>query len=55
MVYCGPIAPMYNVCVKYGLDVHVKDILNGKIFSYTAWKGLVNSAIMEKENAHVVN
>ncbi len=41
---------MYKVCVKYGLDVHVKDILNGKIISNAAWKGLVNSAIMEREN-----
>ncbi len=41
---------MYKVCVKYGLDVHVKDILNGKIISNAAWKILVNCAIMEREN-----
>ncbi len=46
----GPIALMYNVCLKYSLNVHVMDILNGKIISNTAWKGLVNSAIMEREN-----
>ncbi len=41
---------MYNVCLKYSLDVNVMDILNGKINSNTAWKGLVNSAFMEREN-----
>ncbi len=46
----GHIALMYKVCVKFGLDVHVNDILNGKIINNAAWKGLVNSAIMEREN-----
>ncbi len=46
----GLIALTYKVCVKYDLDVQVKDILNGKIISNAAWKGLVNSAIMEREN-----
>ncbi len=41
---------MYKVCVKYGLDVHVKDILNSKIISNEAWKGLVNSGTMAREN-----
>ncbi len=41
---------MYKGCVKYGLEVHVMDILNGKIISNAAWKDLVNSAIMEMEN-----
>ncbi len=41
---------MYKVCVKYGLHGHVMDILNGKIISNSAWKGLVNSTIMEREN-----
>ncbi len=45
-----PIALMYKVCVKYGLDVHVMDILNSKIIGNAAWKGLVNSAIMGREN-----
>ncbi len=38
LVSHGPIALMYKVCVKYGLDVHVMDILNGKIISNAAWK-----------------
>ncbi len=46
----GPIALMYKVCVKYGLDVHLMNILNGNIIGNAAWKGLVNSAIMEREN-----
>ncbi len=34
--------------------VHVMDILNGKIISNAAWKGLVNSVIMEREMFHVI-
>ncbi len=30
LVSHGHIALMYNVCVKYSLDVHVMNILNGK-------------------------
>ncbi len=38
------------IALMYSLDVYVKDILNGKIISNAVWKGLVNRAMMEREN-----